>query len=49
VVNSQRSYTNALIEKAKAIVQFNEAQADLLRAMGKISVDTLTSPKALTR
>ncbi len=49
VVNAQRSYTNALIEKAKAIVQFNEAQADLLKAMGKISVDTLTSPKALTR
>lgn len=49
VVNAQRSYTNSLIEKAKAIVQFNEAQASLLKAMGKISVDTLTSPKALIR
>lgn len=49
VVNAQRSYTNALIEKAKAIVQFNESQASLLKAMGKISVDTLTSPKALIR
>ncbi|CAN5394458.1 TolC family protein [soil metagenome] len=49
VVNAQRSYTNSLIEKAKAIVQFNESQAELLKAMGKISVDTLTSPRALTR
>ncbi|MBI2810950.1 MAG: TolC family protein [Candidatus Melainabacteria bacterium] len=49
VVNAQRSYTNSLIEKAKAIVQFNESQAELLKAIGKISVDTLTSPKALTR
>ncbi|MBS2002976.1 MAG: TolC family protein [Cyanobacteria bacterium SZAS LIN-5] len=49
VVNAQRSYTNALIEKANAIVQFNEAQVDLLKAVGKISVDTLTSPKALVR
>jgi len=48
VVTAQRDYTNALIAKANAIVQFNRAQVQLLRAMGRISVDTLTSGK-LTR
>ncbi len=49
VVNAQRDYTNALIAKANAIVQFNESQAFLLRAMGRISVDTLTSGRTIAR
>ncbi len=43
VVNAQRDYTNGLINKANAIVQFNEAQVKLMRALGLISVDTLTA------
>ncbi len=49
VVNAQRDYTNSLISKANAIIQFNEAQTQLLRAMGRISVDTLTSIKPILR
>jgi OMF family outer membrane factor len=45
VVNAQRSYTDALIDKANAIVKFNQSQISLLRAIGRISVDTITSPK----
>ncbi len=46
VVNAQRDYTSALVDKADAIIQFNTAEAELLRAVGKISVPTLiaTSP-----
>lgn len=42
-VHAQRDYTDALIDKANAIIQFNIAQATLLRTVGRISVDTLTS------
>lgn len=46
VVNAQRDYTSALVDKADAIIQFNTAEAELLRAVGKISIPTLvaTSP-----
>lgn len=47
VVNAQRDYTNALISKASAIVQFNQAQAQLLRAIGRVSVENLTANKGL--
>ncbi|PWU00193.1 MAG: hypothetical protein C5B53_04360 [Candidatus Melainabacteria bacterium] len=49
VVNAQRNYTEALISKANAIVKFNQSQISLLRAMGRISVDTVTSPKLTMR
>ena len=49
LVVAQRDYTEALISKANAIIGFNESQAKLLRALGKISVDTLSSKKVLTR
>jgi outer membrane factor, OMF family len=45
VVNAQRNYTDSLISKANAIIKFNQSQISLLRAMGRISVDTITSPK----
>lgn len=45
VVNAQRDYTQALINKAQAIVQFNVAQVKLLRAMGRISVDNIVAAK----
>ena len=43
VINSQRDFTTALVNKAQAIIQFNIAQAQLLHDTGLISVDTLTS------
>lgn len=43
VINAQRDFTQALVTKADAIVAFNIAQAQLLRNMGLISVETLTS------
>jgi len=46
VVHAQQSYTEALISKANAIVKFNESQISLLRAIGRISVDTVTATKA---
>jgi outer membrane protein TolC len=49
VVNAQRNYTDALINKANAIVKFNQSQISLLRATGRISVDTVTSPKLTWR
>ncbi len=49
VTNAQRDYTDAMIRKAKAIVEYNTSQASLLRAMGRISLDTLTSVTPLRR
>ncbi|MDR3615158.1 MAG: TolC family protein [Candidatus Obscuribacterales bacterium] len=43
VINSQRDFTTALVNKAQAIIQFNIAQAQLLHDTGLITVDTLTS------
>jgi outer membrane protein TolC len=45
VVNAQREYTQALIGKANAIIQFNEAQVKLLKAIGRISVDNLITAR----
>lgn len=42
-VNAQRDYTSALVDKANAIVKYNVAQAELLKAIGRISASTLTS------
>lgn len=47
VVIAQRDYTSALVDKANAIVKFNVAQANLLRSLGRISLDTLTSANPL--
>jgi outer membrane protein len=43
VINAERDYINALISKANAIVQYDMAQSKLLHAIGRLSVDTLTS------
>ncbi len=43
VLNAQRDLTQAQINKAQAIVDFNIAQAQLLHDVGLISIDTLTS------
>jgi outer membrane protein TolC len=43
VINAQRDFTQALVRKAQAIVAFNIQQAQLLRDVGVISYDTITS------
>ncbi|MBI1269738.1 hypothetical protein GC174_04835 [bacterium] len=47
VINAQRDFTNALVNKADAIIAFNIAQAQLLRDMGVISRDSLTSGRLI--
>ncbi len=49
VINSQRDFTTALVNKAQAIIQFNVAQAQLLHDIGLITVDTLTSGRLVKR
>jgi outer membrane protein TolC len=43
VLNAQKDYTSALIDKANAILRFNIAQANLLRAIGRVDSNTLLS------
>lgn len=43
VINGQRDFTAALVNKADAIIAFNIAQAQLLRDIGLIGRSTLTS------
>ncbi|HEY9713164.1 MAG TPA: TolC family protein [Chroococcales cyanobacterium] len=47
VINAQRDFITALVNKAQAIVQFNIAQAQLLHDIGLISVETLTSGRLI--
>jgi outer membrane protein TolC len=49
VINAQRDFVTALVNKAQAIIQFNIAQAQLLHDMGLITVDTLTSGRLVKR
>lgn len=49
IITAQRDYTQALVSKAEAIINFNIAQAQLLHDMGVISVDSLTSGRVLTK
>jgi outer membrane protein TolC len=43
VINAQRDYINALVNKANALIQYNTAQTQLMHAIGRSTVDTLTS------
>lgn len=43
VINSQRDFITALVNKANAIITFNVAQAQLLHDIGLVSVESLTS------
>lgn len=49
VIQAQQAYTQALVNKANAIIEFNIAQAQLLRDLGIISLDTLTSGRLVGR
>jgi outer membrane protein TolC len=43
VLTAQRDLTQARIDKAQALINFNKAQTQLLRDVGLISVDNVTS------
>lgn len=45
LIQAQRDYINSLTSQAQAIINYNIAQAQLLRDTGMISVDTLTAAK----
>lgn len=45
VLQAQQVWTQSLINKADAILTFNQAQVQLLRDIGAISLDTLSSGK----
>jgi outer membrane protein TolC len=47
LITAQRNYTAALIDKANAIIKFNLAQAEIVHAIGRSSVDTLTTTRPL--
>lgn len=49
VLKAQQDYTSALIEKARALVNFNNAQVDLLRDTGMISTATLLAKSPTVR
>jgi outer membrane protein TolC len=41
LIDTQRNYVNALVGKVRAVVQYNQAQVDLLKAIGLISVESI--------
>jgi len=43
LITAQRNYTAALIDKANAIIKFNVAQAAIVHAVGRSTVETLTT------
>jgi outer membrane protein TolC len=43
LITAQRNYTAALTDKANAIIKFNVAQAAVVHAVGRATVDTLTA------
>jgi len=49
IITAQRDYTQALVDKAQALINFDIAQAQLVHDMGLISVDALTSGRLLSK
>ncbi len=47
VISAQHNYTDALIDKANAIIDFNTSQAKLLHAVGCLTIDTGTAATPL--
>lgn len=43
VINAQHDYTNSLIDKANALIDFNQSQVRLVHAIGVPNIDTLTA------
>jgi len=49
IITGQRDYTQALVDKAQALINFDIAQAQLVHDMGLISTDSLTSGRLLSK
>jgi outer membrane protein TolC len=49
IITAQRDYTQALVDKAQAIINFDIAQAQLVHDTGLISVEALTSNRLLSK
>jgi outer membrane protein TolC len=49
VLTAQRDLTQAYIDQAEAVISFNLTQVELLRDIGLISVDTLTSGLSISK
>lgn len=49
IITAQRDYTQALVDKAQAIINFDIAQAQLVHDTGLISIDALTSNRLLSK
>lgn len=47
IITAQRDYTQALVDKAQSLINFNIAQAQLVHDVGLISTDSLTSGRLL--
>ena len=47
IITAQRDYTQALIDKAQAIINFNIAQVQLLHDIGLASIDNLSAGRVL--
>ncbi|MDJ0625198.1 MAG: TolC family protein [Candidatus Caenarcaniphilales bacterium] len=41
LIDTQRNYVNALVNKVRAIVEYNQAQVDILRSIGMISIENI--------
>lgn len=49
IITAQRDYTEARVNKAQAIINFNIAQAQLLHDIGMISTEAITSGRLLSK
>jgi outer membrane protein TolC len=49
IITAQRDYTQALIDKAQALINFDIAQVQLLHDIGLTSVDAVTSGRLTTK
>ena len=47
VIDAEREYTRSLTDKAKALFQYNTAEVQLLRDIGKISPNTIVASRPL--
>lgn len=49
VIQAQKNYTDALIAKARALIDYNTSEAELLRALGRIEQGTLLASEPLKK
>jgi outer membrane protein TolC len=49
IITAQRDYTQARVDKAQALINFNIAQAQRVHDVGLISTSALTSGRLLSK